>query len=227
MIGLDARHCDYLTDFDKARRSRQQILKQNGDGEWLDAVEAQMAQSAVEIGRSRAEKMAILNQHMADFTLTSFPKGTLRALGEFETLILNGESAHQDDCYRAHLRENRARDFAAGRALLGPHQSDLLLIDEGSGQSSQHCSSGEVKALLINLVLASSLWAYRHNHAKPIILFDEMAAHLDEYRRLTLFDILSDWPAQIWITGTDRDIFDPMRMTAHFFTLCDGQAQPN
>ena len=224
-MGFAPDHADHLIFFDRARKARQSVLAMPRPADqWLSALETQMAEHGTALTRARHEVIEQLNQHMEQLKPETFPAAKLSLAGDFEN---DFESDVENiSFYRAELEKRRALDMAAGRATFGPHRADMVMTHLPSGLSAQHCSSGEVKALLTALVLAAARLATEHSHARAIILLDEIAAHLDIKRRYGLFAALADFPAQIWMTGTDRDIFAPLRMDAHFFTIAPGSAHP-
>ena len=220
-MGFAPDHADHLIFFDRARKARQSVLAMPRPADqWLSALETQMAEHGTALTRARHQVIEQLNQHMEQLKPETFPAAKLSLASDFESDVEN------ISFYRAELQKRRALDMAAGRATFGPHRADMVMTHLPSGLSAQHCSSGEIKALLTALVLAAARLATEHSHARAIILLDEIAAHLDIKRRYGLFAALADFPAQIWMTGTDRDIFAPLRMDAHFFTIAPGSAHP-
>ena len=228
-MGFAPDHADHLIFFDRARKARQSVLAMPRPADqWLSALETQMAEHGSALTRARQEVIEKLNQHMEQLKPETFPAAKLSLEGDFESDFKNDLESDVENIsfYRAELQKRRALDMAAGRATFGPHRADMVMTHLPSGLSAQHCSSGEVKALLTALVLAAARLATEHSNARAIILLDEIAAHLDIKRRYGLFAALADFPAQIWMTGTDRDIFAPLRMDAHFFTIAPGSAHP-
>ena len=232
-MGFAPDHADHLISFDRARKARQSVLAMPRPADqWLSALETQMAEHGSALTRARHQVIEQLNQHMEQLKPETFPAAKLSMAGNFESDFESGfPSGFQSDVenisfYRAELEKRRQPDLAAGRATFGPHRADMVMTHLPSGLSAQHCSSGEVKALLTALVLAAARLATEHSSARAIILLDEIAAHLDVKRRYGLFAALADFPAQIWMTGTDRDIFAPLTMGAHFFTIAPSSAHP-
>ena len=120
------------------------------------------------------------------------------------------------------LRNGRGRDAAAGRTLDGPHRSDLLVRHREKDMEAERCSTGEQKALLIGLVLAHARLTADMTGYAPILLLDEIAAHLDEGRRAALFDLVHGLGGQSFMTGTDRAMFSALADRAQFFTVAHG-----
>ena len=212
-MGFAPDHADHLIFFDRARKARQSVLAMPRPADqWLSALETQMAEHGTALTRARHQVIEQLNQHMEQLKPETFPAAKLSLAGDLESDFQNDFESDVENIsfYRAELQKRRALDMAAGRATFGPHRADMVMTHLPSGLSAQHCSSGEIKALLTALVLAAARLATEHSNARAIILLDEIAAHLDIKRRYGLFAALADFPAQIWMTGTDRDIFAPL-----------------
>jgi len=197
-------HADAALDYEKAMRERNRLLKDNvRDAAWYDALEAQMAQSGARIMQHRDAAVARLQgaQMQAE---TAFPAADLA--------IRHADSEPPADPLglRAAIAESRTRDLAAGRSLVGPHRADLDGRFARKGIAAQECSTGEQKALLISLILANARALRADIGAAPLVLLDEVSAHLDETRRAALYDEICALVAQAWMTGTEHGLF------AHF-----------
>ena len=131
-----------------------------------------------------------------------------------------------ESAYRNKLMSLRARDARSGRASEGVHKTDLIVTHAPKGMRGELCSTGEQKALLIALVLANARLQAAQKGQAPLMLLDEVAAHLDEHRRGALFEALSSLGSQCWLTGTDRELFTGLEGRAEFFDVRDGQIQP-
>jgi len=204
-------HAQHANRYEAAMRARNRVLADdNPDPHWLTALEAQMAEHGAAIDAGRRETVTALADRLADQ-----PEGPFARAG----LTLEGWSGA--DTLAADLAQGRRRDAAAGRTLVGPHRSDLMVTHLDKNQPASLCSTGEQKALLLGLVLAhAELVADRVGRA-PILLLDEVAAHLDPVRRAALFDRLAATGSQVWITGTERAPFDDIG-AASWFTVADG-----
>jgi len=204
-------HAQHANRYEAAMRARNRVLADdNPDPHWLTALEAQMAEHGVAIDAGRRETVTALAERLA-----GQPEGPFARAG----LTLEGWSGA--DTLAADLAQGRRRDAAAGRTLVGPHRSDLMVTHLDKDQPAALCSTGEQKALLLGLVLAhAELVADRVGRA-PILLLDEVAAHLDPVRRAALFDRLAATGSQVWITGTERAPFDDIG-AASWFTVADG-----
>jgi DNA replication and repair protein RecF len=204
-------HAQHANRYEAAMRARNRVLADdNPDPHWLTALEAQMAEHGAAIDAGRRETVTALAERLADK-----PQGPFARAG----LTLDGWSGAVT--LAADLAQGRRRDAAAGRTLIGPHRSDLIVTHLDKDQPASLCSTGEQKALLLGLVLAhAELVADRVGRA-PILLLDEVAAHLDPVRRAALFDRLAATGSQVWITGTERAPFDDIG-AASWFAVADG-----
>ena len=197
-LALVPAHAQHAARYDAAMRARTRLLTADepADPQWLSALEAQMAQHGAAVDAARRETVAALGERLAEQPDGPFARAAL---------LLEGWSGTAD-ALLADLRNGRARDAAAGRALGGPHRADLAVTHLGKGQAAALASTGEQKALLLGIVLAhAELVASRTGHA-PILLLDEVAAHLDPLRRAALFERLAGH-GQVWMTGTEPALF--------------------
>lgn len=199
-LSFEPGHAEAALLYEKAMRERNRLLKdQVRDASWYGALELQMADSGAEIERNRRTVVARINQAQAE-ALTAFP---LAQLG------IDPGDTPTDDLLRA-LAVGRARDMAAGRALAGPHRADLTAIYAEKNMAAHLCSTGEQKALLISLILAAARALRDDTGVAPILLLDEIAAHLDATRRAALYDEICALNTQAWMTGTGADLFDDL-----------------
>ena len=204
-------HAQHANRYEAAMRARNRVLADdNPDPHWLTALEAQMAEHGVAIDAGRRETVTALAERLA-----GQPEGPFARAG----LTLEGWSGA--DTLAADLAQGRRRDAAAGRTLVGPHRSDLMVTHLDKDQPAALCSTGEQKALLLGLVLAHAELVADRVGRVPILLLDEVAAHLDPVRRAALFDRLAATGSQVWITGTERAPFDDIG-AASWFTVADG-----
>ncbi len=202
-LALRPGHALHSNRYEAAMRARNRLLteaKDGGrpDGQWLTALEQQMAEHGAAIDEGRRETVAALAARLADQ-----PEGPFARAG----LSLEGWTG-QGETLATDLSQGRRRDAAAGRTLAGPHRTDLAVTHLGKGQPAALCSTGEQKALLLGIVLAHAELVADRTGRSPILLLDEVAAHLDPARRLALFDRLSATGSQVWITGTEVAPFD-------------------
>lgn len=195
-------HAAIASAYEKAMRERMRLLSDGvGDPVWLTALEAQAAKAGVALAQGRAATVEALQAEIADRADRPFPQARLGLSQPVPT----------EDELVAGLARNRDRDASAGRALFGPHRTDLTVVHVEKDRAAAECSTGEQKALILNLVLAQ---AARLNRAEsgpnPILLLDEVAAHLDPLRRAALFDEITALGLQAFLTGTDRSLFSDL-----------------
>lgn len=224
---FDGAHRTRLNHFERAMRQRNRLLEMGErSGRMFDAIECQMAETGTAIAAARIEavdRLAAATVTAGNSAETAFPHALLDLEGPLETALREKPAVDVEDDYAGQLGQSRERDRAAGRTLAGPHRSDLRVAHGPKNMAAHLCSTGEQKALLIGLILA---------HAKavkdargglaPLLLLDEIAAHLDGLRREALFEEIERLGAQAWLTGTDEDMFAPLKARAQFFTIADG-----
>ena len=215
--------------FERATQSRNRLLADGiHDNSRIEGFEIIMAETGTAIAAARSEAVAALQSVIADRRarneMSPFPWCDARMGGTLEDALQIHPAVDVEDQYRLRLVENRERDRAAGRTLEGPHRSDLLIVHGPKNMPARLCSTGEQKALLLGLVLAQAeLIARRHQGSAPIILLDEITAHLDSERRQALFREIVRLKAQAWMTGTDAKIFTPLISHADMFTIDNGK----
>ncbi|HMS20305.1 DNA replication/repair protein RecF [uncultured Sphingorhabdus sp.] len=200
VLALEPSHALNSSRYENALRQRNRMLSEGqGDAAWFDAVEASMAQYAAAIIESRARTVAQLSERLAAMPPSPFAKPVLG---------LEDVAVPDTEMLAATWKSSRGRDRAAGRTLTGPHRNDLLVRHDGHGQPAASCSTGEQKALLLSLILAHAALVAELRGTPPILLLDEVAAHLDPGRREALFVRLYDTGSQVWMTGTEESLFD-------------------
>ncbi len=193
---------------------------------WLDAIEHETAEVAVAVAAARAETVARLSAALTRAKAAEFPDAEIALQGWMEKLLPMQNATDIEDRYRALLKENRARDAAAGRTLDGPHLSDFAVTHAAKGIPAREASTGEQKALLIRLVLAHAGLIKEMTGYSPLLLLDEVVAHLDPNRRAALYDALTDLGAQVWMTGADPAAFGDIVAGAQVFEIRPGTVQP-
>ena len=185
-----------------------------------------MAERGVAVSAARSDLIARLAPPAAA-GLGPFPGALLSLHGELDSWLNEGPALEAEDRYRARLATDRARDKISGRTHSGPHRTDLVVCHAGKGQAAALCSTGEQKALLIAIVLANAALRGREEGGVPILLLDEVTAHLDEQRREALFDHLMALGAQVWLTGTDDSLFGSLKDQAQIFEIENGGLKPS
>lgn len=229
VLAVDAQHASRVSALERSLRSRNRLLEDpRSDPHWLDAVEHETAEVAVAVAAARAETVARLSAALEDARddAPEFPAARIALQGWMEELLPRSSAVEVEDRYRALLKENRARDAAAGRTLEGPHLSDLSVTHAAKNMPGSNCSTGEQKALLIRLVLAHGRLVRDMTGFAPLLLLDEVVAHLDPARRASLYDALSSLGAQVFMTGADPAAFGDIVARAQIFMIKAGTVEP-
>lgn len=213
VLALAPGHAVHAARYEAAMRARNKLLAEpRPDPDWLAALEARMVEHGTALASARAETVAALAERLA-----AAPEGPFARAG----LALEGGTV--DESFSRRLGEGRARDAAAGRTLVGPHRTELLVTHFGKGQPAALCSTGEQKALLLGLVLAHADLVAERAGRRPILLLDEVAAHLDPTRRAALFERLTVAGGQVWMTGTERSLFEHAPADTTWLDVAGGQ----
>jgi DNA replication and repair protein RecF len=224
VFGFDASHARRTVRYETAMRERARLLKFGPrDPAWLDGLETEMAEAGTEMVAARAATAARLN-HALELRgqAGAFPCAQLAVEGEADALVL--ESPDAVTSLRERLSRARMRDAEAGRTTFGPHLSDLAVRHTQKRVDARECSTGEQKALLISIILAQA-WESSHIKGAPILLLDEIAAHLDATRRAALAEEILALGAQAWMTGTDLSLFEAFGSQAQTFVVGGGHFQ--
>lgn len=229
VYGFDNQHASQINRYEQAMRERNRLLALGGaDSSWLDAVEMTMAEKAASIASSRLMAIDHIN-HAVDESTLSFPKPWLAVEGLLERLLLEGKSALEaEQAFIESLKANRYQDAGAGRTLIGTHRSEFMVTHKTRNIPAALCSTGEQKALILSILLAQSRASVNWRQVTPILLLDEVVAHLDPMRRLELFDEIRTLGAQVWMTGTDHTLFEGIAEDAQLMEIKQGEllAQP-
>jgi DNA replication and repair protein RecF len=225
VLAIDSEHSSRVAALDRSLRSRNRLLEvRNYDDHWCDAIERETAELAVAVATTRAHAAAKLSGTLLERSHASaFPSARLALDGWMENALLKEPATSVEDRYRQILRDSRARDAAAGRTLDGPHLTDLQVIYAPKQIPAREASTGEQKALLIGLVLAHANLVAEMTGLTPLLLLDEVVAHLDPARRAVLFAELAALGAQVWMTGADPATFSDVGATCEIFDVNSGQ----
>jgi DNA replication and repair protein RecF len=225
VLAVDAEHAGRVSALERSLRSRNRLLEDpRPDPLWLDAVEHETAELAVAVAAQRTQTVQRLQAVLgARGPESIFPAAQISLSGWIENLLLESPAVEIEDRYRAVLKENRPRDAAAGRTLEGPHLTDLSLVYLSKGIPASRASTGEQKALLIGLILAHARMIQEITGFAPVLLLDEVVAHLDPSRRMALYDELLALEAQAWLTGADPMTFAELRSRATVFEVMPGR----
>ncbi|MEO3427705.1 DNA replication/repair protein RecF [Pelagibius sp. CAU 1746] len=226
VYGFDPEHSARCNAYEHALRERARLLKSGrGDAAWLVSLEESMATRGVAIAAARLDMVERLQQ-ACDGAEGPFPKVDLELEGTVEDLLRRGPALAAEDALRDGLADSRRQDAEAGGAGLGPHRSDLQATHKAKGVAAALCSTGEQKALLIAILMAYARLLTLERGAAPLLLLDEVAAHLDAARRAALYEEILDLGAQAWLTGTDAADFEGLQGRAQFFAINDGAIRP-
>lgn len=232
VFAADPDHAATVSAYEKALRERLRLLTDGAEGSpadplWLDALEVRLGEAGAAAAVARARALATLQTAIDARSDRPFPQADLGLTGEAETMAADGADP---EAIAASLREgllrSRARDAAAGRSLFGPHRSDLTALHREKNRPAAEGSSGEQKALVLNLILAQIARLADSGvgrHAPPVLLLDEAPAHLDTARRAALFDEIEALELQTFMTGTEADLFAPLRGRAQFVRVAEGR----
>ena len=213
-------HASHVSAYEQAMRERNQLLiDRRSDAAWFSVLEKKMAEHAVVIAAYRLQTMERLNA-VIDESTRDFPKATLELHGLVEKLLQDGLPAIEaEEHFCAALAQSRVEDGYAGRTGQGIHRTELLVFHRKKGMEAAFCSTGEQKAVMLSIVLAQARARARWCHAAPILLLDEVVAHLDLKRRAELADEIRELGVQAWLTGTDAETFVQLEKEAQFFRV--------
>ncbi|WP_306117376.1 MULTISPECIES: DNA replication/repair protein RecF [unclassified Roseitalea] len=233
VLAIDPGHARRATEYEKAMRQRNRLLEAPPEPQvdiWLDGIETQLAALGTAIIAARQELVGLLTGLIdeAGSDPGPFPTADIALDGELETMARQGTaSAALQTHMERQLRRMRHRERAAGRTLTGPHRADLSVRHRTKAMAAGRCSTGEQKALLTGLVLAHAALTARISGLTPILLLDEVAAHLDPERRAAMFDRVHALGGQAFMTGTDRSLFDALAGRAQYLHVEDGSMVPD
>ncbi len=224
VLAIDSEHSSRVSALDRSLRSRNRLLEvRNYDDHWCDAIERETAELAVAVAAMRgqtATRLAAMLRARGQGSV--FPSAQIMLDGWMENALVTEPATAVEDRYREILRVNRARDAAAGRTLDGPHLTDLQVIYAPKNMPARDASTGEQKALLIGLVLAHASLVAEMTGITPLLLLDEVVAHLDPDRRVALFSELEKLGAQVWMTGADPAAFTDISAAGEIFNVDSG-----
>jgi len=228
VLAIDSEHSARVSALDRSLRSRNRLLEvRNYDDHWCDAIERETAELAVAVAAMRGQtaiKLAAMLRARGE--TSAFPSAEIMLDGWMENALMSESATAVEDRYREILRESRARDAIAGRTLDGPHLTDLQVIYAPKDMPARDASTGEQKALLIGLVLAHASLVAEMTAITPLLLLDEVVAHLDPGRRVALFDELSKLGAQVFMTGADPAAFADVGASGEIFAVESGRITP-
>lgn len=225
VLAVDTAHRARIGRFESAMRQRNALLETPGaDSRWLDGLEAQMAEHGAAIAAARRDYVRMLQGVLTRRGGKGpFPQAHLALEGSIESDLASMPAIDAEDRYRDALARARRADAAARRTLAGPHRSDLVVYFGPKARPARLCSTGEQKIMLVGLALAHArLIGALHDHAAPLVVLDEIAAHLDQEHREALFSELLALGAQAWMSGTERAIFEGLA-AAQAYRVAEGR----
>ena len=227
VFGFEPEHARRAADYERAMRQRSRLLKDGArDQRWLAALEGAMAEQGVALAAARRHWLGRLEAALAE-AAGPFPAPGVAVAGALEDWLDTMPALAAEDRVRAALAAGRARDGEAGGAGVGPHRTDLVVRHRAKDLPAAQCSTGEQKALLVALVLATARLQAAERGVTPVLLLDEVTAHLDDARRDALFEAILALGAQAWLSGTDRSLFEGLGGRAQYFTVHDGRVTPS
>jgi DNA replication and repair protein RecF len=222
VYSFDPAHGGRVQRYEKAMRERLRLLREGyADAAWLAALEDEMAQTAVAIAAARLHLIRRLRTAIA-VSGDAFPRADIAARGTAEDMLETLPALPVEDALRAAFARSRAIDAQHGTCAVGAHRSDLRVTHRVKQCRADLCSTGEQKALLIAIMLAYARLLIDQRHMTPLFLLDDIAAHLDEYRRAALFEEITALKVQAWLTGTDRESFASLAPHAQLFHVENG-----
>jgi DNA replication and repair protein RecF len=226
VLAVDAEHSGRVAALERSLRSRNRLLEEpRPDPHWLDAIEHETAELAVAVAAGRAETVRRLEAALARRRDEAFPSAEIALEGWMEAMLPDHPAAEIEERYRGVLRDNRARDAAAGRTLDGPHLTDLTVRFPLKDIAAADASTGEQKALLIGLILAHVGLVAQMTGFAPLLLLDEVVAHLDPARRAALYDALTRLGSQVFMTGADAAAFADIASRTQMLSVSAGQVR--
>lgn len=222
IFSFDPGHSGRVLRYENALSQRSKLLRDGqADDAWISGLEQQMAETGIAIAAARLDFVNRLQAACEAADYSYFPLARIRVKGAIEELLAGAPALEVEEAFKYQLTQSRERDSVSGGAASGPHKSDLSVIYAVKNMAAAQCSTGEQKALLIGIILAHARLIKAERGAPPILLLDEIAAHLDEKRRAALYEILIDLGAQSWLTGTESNLFSAVKGRAQFFDVRD------
>lgn len=220
VFAFDPGHAGRVTRYDNALSQRSKLLRDGlTDNAWIGGLEKQMAETGIAIAAARLDFVQRLQTACNNGDHTHFPLAQCGVTGLIENLLQSHTALDVEERFLTELAQSRNKDGITGGAQNGPHKSDLSVIFDAKNMDARQCSTGEQKALLIGIILAHARLVKAERGTPPILLLDEVPAHLDDARRGALYEILHIIGAQCWMTGTERTLFSDLKNDAQFFEV--------
>lgn len=223
VYGFDPSHATRLNRYERALKERNSLLQQGKlDRFWLEGLEETLVNEGIAITIARREVVGQLSSLLKSQG-NGFLSVEMYLEGDLETLLQQKSLLEAEEEIRRLLGTSRVQDRITGRTSFGPHRSDLKVIHPEKNQPAAYCSTGEQKALLLSIVMGSAHLLSVRTEAVPLLLLDEVVAHLDKTRRTALFDAILKLKMQTWLTGTDVSLFEELQGNAQFLSLKEAQ----
>lgn len=226
VLAIDSGHGTRVQSLERALRSRNRLLEESfTQYRWLDAIEREIAELGIAVALARKETVDRLTHviSQSQYEETSFPFSVLELQGDIDQLVAHNAASDCEEQFQSLLHANRARDKSAGRTLIGPQTSDLAVRHGPKDMSASASSTGEQKALLVGIILAHAELIKQMSGISPLVLLDEITAHLDPKRRLALISKLENFSGQVWVTGADKLIFQDFLDKSDLFEIQEGK----
>lgn len=221
VYNFNPEHASLVYSYEYAVRERSRLLQENGDAAWISVLEAKMAEKSVAIAIARVDAVNIIQESIYKAP-TVFPKAELSIDGYVESLVVKSPALEIEELLKQKIYDARRDDFRTGRTSIGTHRSDFKVTHTLKNMPAEFCSTGEQKALLLSIILAEARAKAMWKNNVPVLLLDEVVAHLDANRRAALFEEFLAMGTQVWMTGTDTSLFADLNNKAQFLQVDDG-----
>jgi DNA replication and repair protein RecF len=223
VYGFDPEHAQRVGTYEQAMRERARLLRERpADPAWLGALEERMAEHGIAIAAARRDVAARLD-HVCCTPRGPFPGARLAQTGDVAEWLDTMPALAAEEQLRGRLASARGIDAESGTTTVGPHRGDFVVRHAATGMAAAECSTGEQKALLLAVLLAQARLQTELRGVAPVMLLDEVTAHLDALRRAALFAEIGALGVQAWLTGTDAALFRELGERAQFFGVADGE----
>lgn len=224
VYNFNPEHVSHVYSYEYNMRERAKLLQTRPDPQWLSVLESKMAERAVAIAAARLDALSFIQQAI-DSAPTHFPKAVIRIDGMLEKWLVEYNALEAEEIFRKKLYETRSVDALSKRTQVGAHRSDMVVFHASHHMPASSCSTGEQKALLLSILLAEARAKIQWKQIIPVLLLDEVVAHLDEDRRLALYEELLDMNCQVFMTGTEETLFAPLSSHAQFLNIVHGKVK--
>lgn len=222
VYNFDPEHASRIYSYEYSMRERAKLLQSGGDGKWVAVLENKLAEQAVAIAIARLDAVQLI-QKAINLSETAFPKADIGIDGSVEQKAVGLSALQLEEDLRRQFFDTRRYDAATGRTSVGTHRSDFAVKHREKNMPAASCSTGEQKALLLSIILAEARAKAMWKNSMPVMLLDEVVAHLDEGRRNDLFEEIVSMGMQVWMTGTDIELFRELEGKAQFFGVNGGR----